>query len=139
MTEQLYRRTTRSIEVIVTPTYLADDSEPARDAYMWAYRIRIENHGQETVQLRTRHWRITDAFGRQQFATGPTGIIGYKTKKWIGGVFPQYYWGIGSRGDQGSKPDALHRVPGTELPRKVIAGDEAAKSRMELIGEPAET
>ncbi len=75
MTEQLYRRTTRSIEVIVTPTYLADDSEPARDAYMWAYRIRIENHGQETVQLRTRHWRITDAFGRQQEVHGE-GVVG---------------------------------------------------------------
>ncbi len=47
-----------------------------------------------------------DAFGRQQWAVGPTGILGYKTKKWVAGVFPQYFFGIGSRGDQGSTPDA---------------------------------
>jgi hypothetical protein len=49
-----------------------------------------------------------DAFGRQQWAVGPTGILGYKTKKWVAGVFPQYYFGIGSRGDQGSTPDASY-------------------------------
>jgi hypothetical protein len=49
-----------------------------------------------------------DAFGRQQWAVGPTGVIGYKTKKWIAGVFPQYFFGIGSRGDQGSTPDASY-------------------------------
>jgi len=48
------------------------------------------------------------AFGRQQWAAGPTGILGYKTKDWIALVFPQYYFGIGSRGDQGKKPDASY-------------------------------
>ena len=47
-----------------------------------------------------------DAFGQQQWGIGPTGIFGYKTKDWILGTFPQYYFGIGSRGDQGDKPDA---------------------------------
>jgi hypothetical protein len=46
-----------------------------------------------------------DAFGENQWGIGPTGILGYKTKDWILGTFPQYYFGIGSRGDQGSKPD----------------------------------
>jgi hypothetical protein len=49
-----------------------------------------------------------DAFGRQQWAIGPTGVLGYKTKKWVGGIFPQYYFGVGSRGDQGKKPDASY-------------------------------
>lgn len=47
-----------------------------------------------------------DAFGRQQWAVGPSAILGYKTKKIVAVVFPQYFFGIGSRGDQGSKPDA---------------------------------
>jgi hypothetical protein len=50
----------------------------------------------------------SDAFGRQQWGIGPTGILGYKTQDWILGVFPQYYFGIGSRGDQGSKRDASY-------------------------------
>jgi hypothetical protein len=49
-----------------------------------------------------------DAFGRQQWAVGPTGVLGYKTKKLVAVVFPQYYWGIGSRGDQKDKPDASY-------------------------------
>ena len=49
-----------------------------------------------------------DAFGRQQWAMGPTGVFGYKTKKLVAVVFPQYYWGIGSRGDQKDKPDASY-------------------------------
>jgi len=49
-----------------------------------------------------------DAFGRQQWGIGPTGIVGYKTQDWILGVFPQYYFGIGSRGDQNNKPDASY-------------------------------
>ena len=51
----------------------------------------------------------TDTFaGRQQWAMGPAGVFGYKTKKLTIGVFPQYFWGIGSRGDQGSQPDASY-------------------------------
>jgi hypothetical protein len=49
-----------------------------------------------------------DAFGRQQWAMGPAGVLGYKTKKAILGVFPQYFFGIGSRGDQGDTPDASY-------------------------------
>jgi hypothetical protein len=48
------------------------------------------------------------AFGRQQWAAGPTGVIGYKTKNLLAVVFPQYFFGIGSRGDQGKKPDASY-------------------------------
>jgi hypothetical protein len=47
-----------------------------------------------------------DAFGTEQFAIGPTAIIGYKTKDWILGAFPQYFFKIGSIGDQAGKPDA---------------------------------
>ncbi|MBM3508081.1 MAG: Co2+/Mg2+ efflux protein ApaG [Alphaproteobacteria bacterium] len=75
MSERQYRRTTRAIEVIVTPKYLESRSEPALDAHIWSYRIRIENHGEETVRLRSRHWRITDGAGRQQEVVGE-GVVG---------------------------------------------------------------
>jgi hypothetical protein len=46
-----------------------------------------------------------DELGRDQFAIGPTGILGYKSKDFVLGVFPQYYYKIGSTGDQsGRKP-----------------------------------
>ncbi len=46
--------------------------------------------------------------GRQQWAMGPAGVLGYRTQDFVLGVFPQYFFGLGSRGDQGSKPDASY-------------------------------
>ncbi|HIJ39151.1 MAG TPA: ApaG domain, partial [Rhodospirillaceae bacterium] len=60
----MYRQTTRSITVTVTPSYLADQSSPGENHFVWAYNVRIENGGQQTVQLLRRHWKITDALGR---------------------------------------------------------------------------
>ena len=62
----MYRAVTRKIEVTVTPKFLAERSSPENGYFFWAYTIAITNGGAETVQLRTRHWRITDAFGRMQ-------------------------------------------------------------------------
>jgi hypothetical protein len=47
-----------------------------------------------------------DSLGREQFGIGPTGILGYKTKKITFGVFPQYFFKVGSIGNQADKPDA---------------------------------
>jgi ApaG protein len=71
----MYSETTRSIKVIVKPYYLEDQSSPVENHFVWAYHVRIENHGPETVQLRRRHWRITDGMGRQQDVRGP-GVVG---------------------------------------------------------------
>jgi hypothetical protein len=46
-----------------------------------------------------------DSLGDRQFGIGPAGVLGWKTKDFVAGVFPQYTFGIGSRGDQGSTPD----------------------------------
>ena len=71
----MYSETTRSINVTVKPFYLEDQSSPAEDHYVWAYHVRIENHGEETVQLRRRHWQITDGRGQLQEVRGP-GVVG---------------------------------------------------------------
>jgi hypothetical protein len=48
------------------------------------------------------------AFGRQQWGVGPTAVVGYKTKDWIGGVFPQYYFGFADRSDHNEVPRASY-------------------------------
>jgi ApaG protein len=70
-----YSRTTRGVSVTVRSFYLADQSEPDEGRYVWAYRIRIENQGRETVQLLRRTWHITDARGRTQRVQG-AGVVG---------------------------------------------------------------
>jgi ApaG protein len=71
----MYSETTRSIKVTVKPFYLEDQSSPAENHYVWAYHVRIENCGAETVQLRSRYWRITDNRGQVQEVRGP-GVVG---------------------------------------------------------------
>lgn len=70
-----YTATTRNIRVSVRPTYLEDQSAPADNHFVWAYQVRIENLGRETVQLRGRHWRILDARGELHEVKGQ-GVIG---------------------------------------------------------------
>ena len=70
----MYRAVTRDIEVTVGPNFMPDRSVAQRE-YFWSYTIVITNTGRETVQLRTRHWIITDASGRQQEVRGE-GVVG---------------------------------------------------------------
>ena len=71
----LYERVTHGIRVAVKPAYLEDQSEPEEGKYLWSYTITIENRGDETVQLISRYWQITDATGRVQEVRGP-GVVG---------------------------------------------------------------
>jgi len=71
----MYRAITRGIEVQVTPRFLSERSSPDNGYYFWAYRIEITNRGTDAVQLKTRHWRITDAHGRLQEVRG-AGVVG---------------------------------------------------------------
>jgi ApaG protein len=71
----MYSETTRSIRVTVKPFYLEEQSSPAEEHYVWAYHVRIENRGRETVRLRSRHWRITDNRGHIEEVRGP-GVVG---------------------------------------------------------------
>jgi len=71
----MYSTTTSDVTVSVETTYLDHESQPDENVYVWAYKIRIENHRADTVQLRSRHWKITDAFGRTQEVKGP-GVVG---------------------------------------------------------------
>ncbi len=70
-----YAETTRNIRVSVRSSYLEDRSNPEEGRFEWAYRVRIENHGREPVQLLRRTWRITDAHGRTQHVHG-AGVVG---------------------------------------------------------------
>jgi ApaG protein len=70
-----YAKTTRSIRVSVRSFYLEDQSEPDESHFVWAYRVKIENQGRESVQLLRRTWKITDARGKTQHVDGD-GVVG---------------------------------------------------------------
>lgn len=67
----MYQAITRNIEVTVSPRFLS--AEQSR--YFWQYTIEITNRGDITVQLKTRHWVITDGSGQRQEVRG-AGVVG---------------------------------------------------------------
>jgi ApaG protein len=71
----MYSEITREIRITVRPFYLEDQSSPEEMHFVWAYHVRIENQGPQTVQLRNRYWRITDSLGRIQEVRG-AGVVG---------------------------------------------------------------
>ena len=71
----MYQKETRAIQITVKPFYLEEQSEPDDRHFVFAYHIRIQNNGQDVVQLLNRYWQITDGLGRIQEVRGP-GVVG---------------------------------------------------------------
>jgi len=74
-TVETSRATTRGVDVRVKAKYVPEQSEPQLGRWFFAYRILIANTGDETVQLISRHWIITDANGKVEEVRGP-GVVG---------------------------------------------------------------
>ncbi|OZA92319.1 MAG: Co2+/Mg2+ efflux protein ApaG [Erythrobacter sp. 34-65-8] len=75
--KQLFQHaaTTHGITVRVAVNFLPEQSQPDSGRWFWVYHIRIENGGDEPVQLLTRHWRITDGRGMVNLVDGE-GVVG---------------------------------------------------------------
>ena len=63
------------VAVSAIPQYIAEQSDPANDSYVFAYAITLENVGTVPAQLISRHWIITDASGEVQEVRG-LGVVG---------------------------------------------------------------
>jgi ApaG protein len=64
-----------NIQVDVQTRYIEDQSNPEQDYYVFAYTITIQNKGDQTAQLLSRHWVITDSNHKVQEVRGD-GVIG---------------------------------------------------------------
>lgn len=66
---------TDGIRVSVESVYVAEQSSPRAQRYVFAYTVKIVNEGTEPAQLRSRHWIITDGNGKVEEVRGP-GVVG---------------------------------------------------------------
>jgi ApaG protein len=69
----MYREITRDIQVVAEPQFLPQESTP--ETFVFGYKIRITNLGEEPAQLLSRHWIITDGRGTVREVKGE-GVIG---------------------------------------------------------------
>ncbi|MGA0937835.1 MAG: Co2+/Mg2+ efflux protein ApaG [Sedimenticolaceae bacterium] len=63
------------IDINVVTDYIAEQSDPTVDRYVFAYTITINNSGEIPAKLLNRHWLITDANGKVQEVRGE-GVVG---------------------------------------------------------------
>ena len=77
---------TGSIQISVEPSYVREESDPANNYYFFSYTVQIRNDGGDTVQLLSRHWIITDAFGKVEEVRG-AGVVGVQPKLKPGETF----------------------------------------------------
>ena len=65
----------QQIDITVIPQYLADQSHPESNQYVFAYTVNMENNGTIGAQLLSRHWVITDCEGKTEEVRGQ-GVVG---------------------------------------------------------------
>ncbi len=63
------------LTVDVRTEYLDEQSDPARDRYVFAYHITLSNTGQIGLMLLSRHWIISDGNGDTRVVRGE-GVVG---------------------------------------------------------------
>jgi ApaG protein len=66
---------TNNVRVEVESRYAPELSQPFQGQWVFHYTVRITNEGDETVQLLSRHWIITNAMGYTEEVKGP-GVVG---------------------------------------------------------------
>ncbi len=66
---------TQGVKVSVEAEYQSEYSNPAKQHFVFTYRITIENNSQYTIQLLRRQWFIHDATHEQREVEGE-GVVG---------------------------------------------------------------
>jgi ApaG protein len=82
----MYIEKTHDVEISVEPTYLEEHSKPEGGQFVFAYRVKIQNLSDVTLQLISRHWIITDGRGKVEEVRGP-GVVGEHPKLDPGQVY----------------------------------------------------
>jgi hypothetical protein len=74
-----YTETTEDITVTVRPVYVDGQSDVITKKFVFAYFVRIENHGEAPVRLLRRHWFIHDSTGGVKEVEGE-GVVACSLK-----------------------------------------------------------
>ena len=87
----LSQAVTHGISVEVLSQYSAENSRPEEGKWVFQYTVRITNRSEDSVQLISRHWIITDAAEDVQEVKGP-GVVGEQPVLTPGESFKYSSW-----------------------------------------------
>src|SRR5690554_4158457 len=107
---------TEGVKISVDSVYQTEYSNPESDHYMFAYRISIENLGNDSVQLLRRHWFIFDSNGSKRQVEGE-GVVGLQPVI-LPGQIHEYVSGCNLKSEMGfmeGKYQMIRESEGTEF------------------------
>ena len=73
----LFEQRTKDVVVRVEPEFLAEQSSPNEERFIWAYTVEIDNQSEEDLRVTGRYWHIADSRGQVQEVHGQ-GVVGEK-------------------------------------------------------------
>lgn len=91
---------TEGVKITVDTVYQPEYSNPAKEHFMFAYKIIIENLTDYSVQLLARHWVIFDSNGSKREVEGE-GVVGLQPIIEPGN-YHEYVSGCNLKTDMGS-------------------------------------
>ncbi len=71
----MIKTSTRFTKIEVSPNYVPSRSDLSKPIFFFSYHIKITNISNDTIQLHSRYWNITDANGNVEEIRGP-GVVG---------------------------------------------------------------
>ena len=103
--------------VAVEPHFVADQSNPAKQQFVFAYKVRITNTGERPAQVISRHWVITDGDQAEQEVRG-LGVVGQQPLLAPGETF-EYTSGCPLKTPVGTMRGSYHCVGENGVPFEV--------------------
>ena len=71
----MIKTSTRFTKIEVSPNYVPSRSDLSKPIFFFSYQIKITNISNDTIQLHSRYWNITDGNGNVEEIRGP-GVVG---------------------------------------------------------------
>ncbi len=105
------------LSVAVEPHFVADQSNPAKHQFVFAYKVRITNTGERPAQVISRHWVITDGDQGEQEVRG-LGVVGQQPLLAPGETF-EYTSGCPLKTPVGTMRGSYHCVGENGVPFEV--------------------
>ena len=105
------------LSVAVEPHFVADQSNPAKQQFVFAYKVRITNTGERPAHVISRHWVITDGDQGEQEVRG-LGVVGQQPLLAPGETF-EYTSGCPLKTPVGTMRGSYHCVGENGVPFEV--------------------